>query len=399
MQYKQFKNNAADRLGQSVAPSWSWTIMAALLSLSLTACGEDPKPQAKEQTGHNQSEAVSAADTDSHEEDENGASTADIELPAISEAHLAILSTEETKEALGNTLPEHIWLSIEGSYINSVGGDGYRAEISQPGGVAANHGNYSFAPAYEHGRLRDRRGVNAAGPYALTIETEAIDIDNRETGVQRHGLVIILPENAQAGQSYEVRGVNDATPEQALAYVGLYKQPRPNDALGVIDVLELGDRLSASWDIQMTGTAANEGKQTRYQGAVQDVILTPQMEFGADYVLEGQPQSLSSRASYENESGFRYHQLTSGNREYDLRFPYTFVLEPATHELGDLNEGQISLWVHMLGTEDELEGTLEIVDAGDFYEMHYEFKARNEDTHGSGVISHIPKDLLEREYY
>ncbi|HLR82775.1 MAG TPA: hypothetical protein VK051_06565 [Paenalcaligenes sp.] len=411
------KKDARQKSESVTYRQWSYSALAALLTVSLAACGDDKSAtkdsatatsHSSERTSSNTSPATdegnkssdTATDMNTVANATADADNAEVDLQPIADEYLAILSTDETKVALGNTLPGNIWLSIEGTFINSVGNDGYQAEINQLGGVQADQKDFSFAPADEHGRLADLRpGVNEHGPYALTIKTEAIDTNNRATGVQNHGLVIILPRDAQAGNSYTVKNINEATEEQAIAYVGLYKQPRPNNAQGVIDVLELKDNLTASWNIQMTGTDANADNETVYQGAVQGIPLSTQIEFVSDYVLDGQKEKLNSKASYKNETGFQYYQLLSANREHTLLFPYSFVLEPATHQLGDYHEGYISLSVNMLGTDDELTGELEVVDVGDYYEMRYDFESADQETQGSGVINHIPKDLFEYEYY
>lgn len=394
---------------------WSYSALVTLLSMSLIACGDD-KSAAKSSTSERTRSAETTRTKDTitatnevvskqseTETDTSNATDTDhsgVDLPTITAEHLALLSTDETKEAFGNTLPGNIWLSIDGTFINSVGNGGYQAEINQLGGVSADQEGISFAPADEYGRLAGlRSGLNDYGPYSLTITTQAIDTNNEETGVQRHGLVIILPKDAQAGNSYQVKNIDDATDEQAIAYVGLRKQPRPNDAQGVIDVLELDDGLTASWNIEIKGTGANAANETVYQGAVEGIPLSKQFEFVSDYVLDGQPQRLNSKASYENESGFRYYRLLSANREHALQFPYSFELKPATHELGDYNDGYVGLSVNMLATGDELTGTLDVVDVGDYYEMRYEFEASDQDTQGSGVINHIPKDLFDYEHY
>lgn len=388
------------RQGQST--SWLYGLLIIALSFSLSACGEDSKPQAQKEKSSATSETASATATDTNADADT---TADMdadgdterELPPIPEEYLAVLSSEETKTALGNALPGHIWLAIEGQFINSLGPDAYEADIRLPGGIKTDEGQITFAPAYEHGRLAEYRGLNERGPYALTIETEAIDVDNTATGSQRHGLVIILPPDAQAGQSYEFGTPADAGSEQALAYVGLHKQPRPYDAKGVIDVLELGDLLTVSWDVQMTGREATDGQQIRYQGAVQGIAFTPQMEFDLEYQLAATPHTAGSRANYKNESGFRYHEFMAGDRSMGLRLPYSFELTPGTHELGDFNAEQPEFFV--MNIDSDLSGRLEVVDVGDYYEMRYEFEAVDEDAKGSGVISHIPKDLFQWEYY
>src|SRR5690625_3725005 len=160
--------------GQGLGASWRHGLFIVALSLSLGACGEDSKPQAQEAPPSAASEKTEAATANI---DADGDS--ELELPPIPEEYLAMLSGEETKTALGNTLPGHLWLAIEGRFVNSLGPDTYETEIRHRGGISADRDEISFAPAYEPGRLAEYHGVNEGGPYALTIETEAIDVDNK----------------------------------------------------------------------------------------------------------------------------------------------------------------------------------------------------------------------------
>src|SRR5699024_5185913 len=115
---------------------WSYSALAALLAVSLSACGDD-KSATKDSTTETSHSADRTSSNTSPATDKGDKSTdtvtdmntvanatadadnAEVDLQPIADEYIAILSTDETKVALVNTLPGNIWLSIEGTFINS----------------------------------------------------------------------------------------------------------------------------------------------------------------------------------------------------------------------------------------------------------------------------------------
>jgi|GEM_PF-1766916 len=327
--------------------------------------------------------AVPAATTEATED----------ELPELSDDERATLSTDATREAYEQTLPEQIWLSFSGALSNERQ---YILEpqIAQLGGEPFDPALHHFKPADDIG-IRDylRKGNNAEGPYSIIIKTQALH-ERQSDAVSPTEIVINLPKGAQAGQSYQVKGQQDAQDDEAQALVsGLeYGWSFKEAAEGVIDVIALDDKISAAWDIHFQDL---DEREAQLRGAVRDMPFQPQFEVRGEAKLVDGHRDIAQPAQYQKVDNF----LRLNHKNYVFTVDLPLAIEPGTYEAGLITEDQVAISSFML-EPDQLEGEVIITEHGDdFYDVHLEFKALDDDGWGKAVFEYLPKSAFEVEDY
>ncbi len=419
MQHKYLTPANSDQ-SSLAARRWVMPVLCSLV-LPLTACGNDDVDASAASVS---SEAGSAAqaETEVQAKTATQAETAvqtpdsteaqevvEITLPPIAEEHLALLSTEPTTHAFGQTLPRHVWMDLSGvithpmEYIEELEEERPALQIAKPGGAPYEPEAHVFKPADDTGRFDYIRqgGTNDHGPYKLVIRESVMHENQGDTPLLTE-FHINLPAGAQSGQSYSVKGQKQASEEEVQAYVtpGRSSGLRMNEeAVGVIDLIEIGETLSAAWDIQLDNA---DGGTLHFVGAARDIPLQPRLELRAEIKQENrEAESFNHPAKYEMSELFipeekrvvRTLRVVDQNNAVAVNLPLDIT--PGNYTAGAIADGDIGFGAGLMESP-ELQANITVVENGDqYYDIQFDYKS-DDNTWGKGAFEFLPKNLLEK---
>ena len=230
-----------------------------------------------------------------------------------------------------------------------------------------------FRPALGGGNSRS--GNNANGPYSLTLYTDALHEEAPDNPVQAW-LNLILPEDAEAGRYYAINTFADAEADQVQAH--LLGDGRAwtfeRQVEGGLQLFELGETISAAWHLTAAAGHGEESRRVNVEGAVNDLLFTPQSQTNYDIEINGDNQQVVMRTG-GNARADRY-TLVISNGIY-LNFPAG--IEPGSYsiELGR-DDGVVGIQFTQHNIE-SVEGTLILTQHGETFDAEIEFSASGED--------------------
>src|SRR5690625_7396374 len=100
----------------------------------------------------------------------------------------------------------------------------------------------------------------------------------------------------------------------------------------------------------------------------------PQFELRGEAKLVDGHRYIAQHSQYQKVDNF----LRLNHKNYVFTVDLPLGIEPGTHEAGLITEDQVAISSFML-EPDQLEGEVTITEHGDdFYDVHLEFKARDE---------------------
>lgn len=169
-----------------------------------------------------------------------------------------------------------------------------------------------FRPASSRSKNpQARRGSNAEGPYAFRIYTDAIHDDDSEHVVPGW-IQITLPENASPG-SYRVAALRDSKEDDVQAAIvgDGYGWQFTRDISGTMDIVEIGEQLTAAWDFEAHGAGETS---THATGAVKALPFTPQQE--ATFTLRAGDEVIEHFGSVTSQWKGDRHTLLLGSGVY-----------------------------------------------------------------------------------
>ncbi|MCK8516361.1 hypothetical protein M0534_08485 [Methylonatrum kenyense] len=182
-------------------------------------------------------------------------------LTACSDGDGAGAGTDVDRDAITEGLSS-------GDYEISVDGS-----ITQTGAYEGDRGPYDFAPASD--------GTNAEGPYLIRIRTET----ERDGDQRMSYLMIVLPAGAETGR-HQLTANRDAGSDDAYAMLRSYGQEWTfaQDVSGHVDVAELGDVVTAAYEVELHD---GDGNSVALNGRMVDVPFQPQAETDTRLTLNG----------------------------------------------------------------------------------------------------------------
>lgn len=230
-----------------------------------------------------------------------------------------------------------------------------------------------FRPALGGGN--SRQGINAKGPYSLTLYIDALHEDAPDNPVQAW-LNLILPEGAEAGRYYAINTFADAEADQVQAH--LMGDGRAwtfeRQIEGGLQLFELGETISAAWHLTAAAGHGEESRRVNVEGAVKELLFTPQSEANYDIEINGDSQQIVMRTG-GNARADRYTLIIS-NGIY-LNFPAGIGPGSYSVELGrDDGVVGIQFTQHNIAS---VEGTLTLAQHGETFDAEIEFTASGED--------------------
>ena len=343
------------RLGvtKSVANSrWAGYLLLGLV-LPLAACGDDAKEASKSQ---------GKADT-------KASSTA---------------NSERAAKAYDNVKEGHVQLVLTGHVDNK---DAPNA-VSE--GEAHSKDKHIYRPAMATGRGDYlRRGSNAEGPYTFAIYTPAIHESTPDEIVNTF-ITINLPEGATTG-TYSLAAYKDATDDQGQARItgSGYGWTFARDIEGIVDVVELGDYVSASWEFTAHDA---QGRETTAYGAVKDLPFSPQVEMRYELTLDEEDKSDRIRAGY----GKKDEGLTLYGANPIIYVELPSDITPGEYELHEAADHKVRAWVTEV-RRDSVEGLVTVTENGSEYlDVVFEFTGGDEEeVHAKGDFRYVPLELLK----
>lgn len=309
-----------------------------------------------------------------------------VPIAACGEGDPVSLSTDMTKKSFQQIKGHHALMVMSGAADNSD------AEGAQSSGQELSGADHVYRPASGTGRATYiRKGSNADGPYSFVIYTEAVH-DDKPDAAARTLMTINLPENAKPG-SYSVAAFKDAAPDQAQARISGagYGWNFARNIDGVVDVLELGDELSAAWDF----TAQDAKKRgVQVSGAVKNLAFTPQMELTYHVDVNGENHENRTRSGYNKKNNFV--TLYGGSPAIYVGVPVD--ISAGEHAIGQRKDKNVHVNLPKLEF-DHIDGQVRITENGEEYvDVAFEFKTKGEhNVTGKGTYRYVPVDLLRSD--
>src|SRR5690554_5679998 len=151
-----------------------------------------------------------------------------------------------------------------------------------------------FRPALSGGNSRS--GNNANGPYSLTLYIDALHEDAPDNPVQAW-LNLVLPEEAEAGRYYVINSFASAEADQVQAH--LLGDGRAwtfeRQVEGGLQLFELGETISAAWHLTAAVGHGEEARSVNVEGAVKELVYTPQSQTNYDIEVNGDSQQVVMR--------------------------------------------------------------------------------------------------------
>lgn len=230
-----------------------------------------------------------------------------------------------------------------------------------------------FRPALGGGVSRS--GTNADGPYALTFYTDVVHESDPDNQVQAW-INLVLPDDAEAGSYYTINSFSDAEEDQVQAHVQgasggwLFAQ----QVEGGLQLFELGESVSAAWQMEAADSQAESARRISTEGAVKNLAFTPQLEANYELEVNGESQHIQLRIA--GNSGANYYTVLMGNGIY-LDFPAG--IGPGDYPI-DRSRGDgviaINFSQHSVETVD---GALNLVERDGAFDAAIELEASGED--------------------
>lgn len=319
------------------------------LVLPLTACGDgDSDQQAKGSGSASQSSAAQKLDT----------------------------------TILDGLKAQHVQMELTGTLNNE------NASIAQDEGAPVSEGKHVYRPASSTGKGDYlRKGSNAEGPYSFVIYTDAIHDDEPDNTLTAL-MTINLPENAQPG-SYAIQAYKEAADDEAQGQLsgGGYAWNFVRNVSGTVDVIELGDEITATWDLTAQDAQKREVQTT---GSVKNLAFTPQVEMFYEMDIDGEQKEDRIRSGYSKKN----NKLTlfGGN-------PLMYIDVPLDSEAGSYSvgkdDGEVSVSINDI-KYDTIDGEIVISENGEDYRtVDFEFQTEGENKADiKGSVQYIPIDLI-----
>ncbi|MFY0990534.1 hypothetical protein [Halomonas sp. C05BenzN] len=220
-----------------------------------------------------------------------------------------------------------------------------------------------------------RRGSNAEGPYALTLYTDAVHESAPDETVSAR-VSLVLPEGAEAGQTYAIAAFRDADEEQVQAHV------RGDGEIGTIGrqvqgslyLAELGEEVAAAWRLEAADGDDDEASRVEAEGAVAGLAFTPQREARYEITVNGESdRHLGRVAIHESPGGF---DMSIGNR---ILLSLPAAVEAGDYALSDRSDDgviRVSLMRHEV---EEVSGTLLLRERNGVFDAEITLEASGED--------------------
>ncbi|HLR12116.1 MAG TPA: hypothetical protein VK104_00725 [Burkholderiaceae bacterium] len=295
-------------------------------------------------------------------------------------------SSAKAKSALKDVDDEHALLVLSGA-IDNAG-----SPTAQAPGQALSEGDHVYRPATATGKGEYlRRGSNAEGPYSFVIYTQTSHPTHPDEEV-RTFVTVNLPENAQPG-SYQLAAYKEAADDEAQARItgSGYGWTFGNEVDGTVDIVELGDELTAAWDFTVQDRRQRE---VEVSGAVKNLAFSPQVEFSYALDVNGEKTENRIRSGYGKRDDF----LTLFGGQPPIYLEVLLDAEPGTYQIGRRKDGDVSVRIPKL-SYDDLSGEVTITENGsDYRDFNFEFTTTGENTiEGSGDFRYVPAELLQSE--
>lgn len=257
------------------------------------------------------------------------------------------------------------------------------------GGAARDAGvpENRFAPAGGGRSKHSRRGTNAAGPYRIVIQTEAIHQEEPDT-VVRAWITLVLPKEAGPG-TYDVAAATAATDDQVQA--ALTGEDQAWQFAGAIEgqlhIAEIGDQLTAAWEFSAQDRA---GEVVEISGGVKGLEFTPQEE--ANYILtvNGDATERVGRMSSHHTKG-REITLIPGAGIY-IEMPLD--IGEGTHIVRKQRVDESDVVLNLPNYSfDIVEGEISLKDEGGHFSGSFDITASGKDDISfAGSFDHVPLD-------
>lgn len=204
----------------------------------------------------------------------------------------------------------------EGDYQVSLEG-----AVQRTGDYQGERGPVEFRPVSD--------GTNSEGPYQVRIRSET-DFD----GDRRMGyLMIVLPRGAEPG-TYMLTARRDADEDQAYAIFRFSgtRSMFSRDVVGTIDIADLGDVLTAGYDVEL---ADGDGNTMTVAGRTHSIPFTPQAETSTTFTADGEVTRFEGGDISTRNDTITIGSLASGGIQ--LRFPDD--VQPGTYALQQGRDG------------------------------------------------------------
>lgn len=266
--------------------------------------------------------------------------------------------------------------------------DNSKAAIAQEDGAPVSEGKHVYQPARSTGRAKYlRKGSNAEGPYSFVIYTEAVHEDEPDKSFTAL-MTINLPENAQPG-SYAIQAYKDAADDEAQGRLSGdgYAWNFTRNVSGTVDIIELGDELTATWELDAQDVQKNE---VHSSGSVKNLAFTPQTEMSYEIDVDGEQKEDRIRSGYSKKNNKL--SLLGGQPAMYINIPLD--IETGAYPIGK-EDGQIDVSIPDL-KYDTIDGEISISENGEQHRtVNFEFQTEGENTaKANGSFQYVPIDLL-----
>lgn len=271
-----------------------------------------------------------------------------------------------------------------------------QSQLSFSGTVNSTGDSVSGKPYHSEGRFQDnfrpassmskqaqaRRGSNAEGPYEFSVYSDVVYQDATEETVPAW-VVIRLPENANPG-TYRVTALLDSTDNDAQASVAGdgYAWRFNRDISGTLDIIEVGDRLTAAWDFEAHGRSDTS---VHVSGAVKALAFTPQPE--ATFTLKSGDEVINHFGRPTSQWKSSKHTILLGSGVY-LALP-SDALE-GTYAIQKSREYDTVAVTLASYSFDDVIGEITLENDGNYMNGSYSLKATGQDTvEIDGTFTHV----------
>ncbi len=248
--------------------------------------------------------------------------------------------------------------------------------IVRTGAYEGERGPYDFAPASD--------GTNADGPYVIRIRTET----ERDGDQRMSYLMVVLPAGAEPGR-HAVTARRDAGDNDAYAMLRSFGQEwtYAQDVSGHIDVAELGDLVTAAYEVEL---ADRDGDTVALSGRFRDVPFQPQAETDTRLTLNGEAHHFDG-GSISTAHGV----LRIGPTRQAITIDLPDTVEAGTHDLAaQSSDDRFRLTLRAAeGSIDTVDGSITFEEDGDTMRGSLQFTARGPDDTAEGEGSFEGLDL------